>query len=167
MHKPITTRQHAMLDFATVGALLTLPAAMGWSKSLCSLLGGMGLVKLSYSLFTKHELSVNPIIPMETHLKLDAVAGAATVLAPMITGDKDARVMCSILGMLDLSAAPMTQTHMDGERAGRKPWKLEQRREREAQPREKNLKGGLDHTDSGALIPETLTRRPQGIEPLV
>ena len=115
MYKPISTKAHGVFDFLTVGALVTLPRVMGWSRGLTQGMTALALGKLGYTLFTKHELGVVKKLPMQAHLALDAAGGAALCAMPMLLGDEDdvgACAACCALGLLDIAAAPMTQTEM-------------------------------------------------------
>ena len=115
MYKPISTKAHGVLDYLTVGAMLTLPRVMGWSRGLTQGMTLLGLGKLGYTLFTKHELGLVKKLPMQAHLALDAAGGAALCAMPMLLGDEDdvgACAACCAMGLFDIAAAPMTQTEM-------------------------------------------------------
>ena len=115
MYKPISTKAHGVLDYLTVGAMLTLPRVMGWSRGLTQGMTLLGLGKLGYTLFTKHELGLVKKLPMQAHLALDAAGGAALCAMPMLLGDEEdvgACAACCAMGLFDIAAAPMTQTEM-------------------------------------------------------
>lgn len=115
MHKPISTKAHGVLDYLTVATFLTLPRVMGWSKGLTDGMTALALGKLGYTLMTRHELGLVKKLPMQAHLALDAAGGAALCAMPMLLGDEDdvgACGACCALGILDIVAAPLTETTM-------------------------------------------------------
>jgi hypothetical protein len=104
-----------MLDYLTVAAVLTLPRVMGWSKALTQGMTALALGKLGYTLFTRHELGLVKKLPMQAHLALDAAGGAALCAMPKLLGDEEdvgACAACCALGLVDIAAAPLTQTQM-------------------------------------------------------
>ena len=76
----------------------------------------MALTKLAYSLMTRHELGVVKKIPMKTHLVLDTIGGATMAALPFMVDEEDPQAItcCVALGMLDVAAAPLTQTQSTG-----------------------------------------------------
>src|SRR5688572_33154875 len=115
MYKPISTKAHGVVDYLTIATCLALPRVMGWSKGLTDGMTALALGKLGYALFTRHELGLVRKLPMQAHLALDAAGGAALCAMPKLLGDEDdvgACGACCALGLLDIAAAPMTQTHM-------------------------------------------------------
>ena len=147
MYKPISTKAHGFLDYLTVATFLTLPRVMGWSRGLTQGMTMLGLGKLGYTLFTKHELGVVKKLPMQAHLALDAAGGAALCAMPMLLGDEDdvgACAACCALGLFDIAAAPMTQTEMQHE--------MVEYREQTATPR--------DHLENAGRERSILAGRP-------
>lgn len=114
MFKPISTKTHAVLDYATAAKFLLLPRVMGWSKDLTNAMSLVGLMKLGYTLLTRHEGGVYPVLPMKAHLALDTLGGATLCALPFLTGEQDegATATCVGLGLFDIAAAPLTQTNM-------------------------------------------------------
>ncbi len=118
MWKPISTKMHAMLDLATAGMALTLPRMLDCSDRLRTGMTCMALTKLAYGLMTRHELGVVKKIPMKAHLVLDTVGGATMAALPFMVDEEDPQAItcCVAMGMLDVAAAPLTQTHSPLER---------------------------------------------------
>ena len=115
MYKPISTKTHGVLDYLTIATFITLPRVMGWSRGLTQGMTMLGLGKLGYTLFTRHELAPFKKLPMTAHLALDAAGGAALCAMPMLLGDEDdegALETCCALGAFDILAAPLTETTM-------------------------------------------------------
>lgn len=133
MYKPISTKTHGVLDYLTIATFITLPRVMGWSRGLTQGMTMLGLGKLGYTLFSRHELAPFKKLPMQAHLALDAASGAALCAMPMLLGDEDdcgAQAACCALGLFDIAAAPLTQTTM------RRPELTHEYREQTATARE-------------------------------
>ena len=115
MYKPISTKTHGVLDYLTIGTLVALPRAMGWSRGLTDGMTALALGKLGYTLLTRHELGLWGKLPMSAHLALDAASGAALGAMPLMLGDEDdagAQAACCALGTFEVLTATMTETRM-------------------------------------------------------
>ena len=112
MRKPISTQAHGVLDYLTVAALATLPSMLGFSERTTRALQMAAIGKLCYSLLTDNELGVVRAIPMKAHLALDAANGVALAALPFMLDDDDeaAMAVCIGAGLMELSAAAMTET---------------------------------------------------------
>lgn len=112
MTKPVSTKTHGMLDYAAVPMLLALPRVFGWSPPVRTLLTAAGLGTLAYSLLTRYELGVKPVLPMPGHLALDALSGATLMAAPWLLGERDTATAAALVGLgaFELGAALTTQT---------------------------------------------------------
>jgi hypothetical protein len=108
----ISTRTHAFLDFATVGFALIFPRLLGASDRFAQAITNLALGKIGYALLTRHELGLLRVIPMKTHLMLDAVAGAGVCALPfLVEEENEAVIACALgLGLFDIAAAPLTDT---------------------------------------------------------
>src|SRR5437763_12851111 len=107
----LSTRSHAVLDFATAGLLLTVPRLFGASDRLTKLSTAFALAKLGYTLLTRHEGGVIGVLPMKAHLALDAVGGAAVAALPFLSAEPEqpaAAACCVAAGLLDVAAAAVT-----------------------------------------------------------
>jgi hypothetical protein len=118
MRKPISTKMHAIMDLMTAGMALVLPRVMNCSDRLRNGVTAMALTKLAYGLMTRHELGLVKKIPMKTHLVLDTISGASMAALPFMVDEEDPQAItcCVAMGMLDVAAAPLTQTHSPLER---------------------------------------------------
>ena len=112
MWKPISTKMHGMMDYLTVGAALVLPRVIDCSERLRTGMTCMALTKLAYSLATRHEPALVKKIPMKTHLVLDTIGGATMAALPFMVDEEEPQAItaCVAMGMLDVAAAPLTQT---------------------------------------------------------
>ena len=112
MRKPISTKTHAMLDYLTIGKFLILPRVLGFSETVTNGMTAVGLVKLAYTLMTRHEGGVVKVLPMQAHLAMDVVGGATLCALPFLDDDSDVteQAVCCALGAMDIAVAPMTET---------------------------------------------------------
>lgn len=108
--KPISTETHGVIDYLSVPLLLAAPRLLGWSPAVTRLLTAAAAGTLAYSLLTRYELGAKPLLPMATHLKLDAFNGAATLAAPWLLGERRGSVRAALtgLGAFELAAALLT-----------------------------------------------------------
>jgi hypothetical protein len=108
--KLFSTQVHGMLDYMTVGTLLSLPRGLRWDKPVTLFVTASALGSFAYSLLTRYELGVFKRLPMQQHLLLDAMSGAAFCAAPLLLKDEDSDVKRALLGLglFELSAALLT-----------------------------------------------------------
>ncbi len=86
--KPIDTRMHGMLDYTLSPTLMLSPNVFGFPTS-----GAAGVVprtygaaSMVYSALTRYDLGIQPLIPMRTHLILDAVSSLFMAVSPWVRG---------------------------------------------------------------------------------
>ena len=111
--KPVTTKVHGVLDYATGATLVTLPSVLGvGGMSAGRALRGAGLGHVAYSLLTNYELGVKRVLPMPAHLTLDALSGALLCAAPALLPEEDGVVAAALVGFgaFELGAALATKT---------------------------------------------------------
>lgn len=97
--KPISTRTHGFLDYFSVGVLLALPRLLQWRKEPTRLLTASAVSTLVYSLLTRYEWGLVPVLPVNTHLALDATSGTILCGAPFLLASVDRRVAGVLLGL--------------------------------------------------------------------
>ena len=114
MRKPISTKTHAFLDYLTITKFLLLPRVMGFSQTVTNGMTAVALVKLAYTLLTRHEGGVMKVLPMKAHLAMDVAGGAMLCALPFASEDADETEIgvCCALGTFDIVAAPLTETEM-------------------------------------------------------
>jgi hypothetical protein len=103
--KPISTKMHGILDYTSAAALVAIPRIFGWNKTATRLLTGAALAHTGYSLLTNYELGVKKVIPMKTHLALDAGASMLLGTVPFLTQKVDRNTALGILGLSLYEAA--------------------------------------------------------------
>jgi hypothetical protein len=69
--KTISPKTHALIDYALVGSLLTLPTILGMNKKARNIYAMEAMVLLPYIAITKQPLAVKGLIPFKTHGKID------------------------------------------------------------------------------------------------
>jgi len=114
--KSITTKTHGLIDYV-VGALVTaLPQMLPCRKPAAGIFRMAGLGAAAYSAMTDYERGMIRVIPMETHLALDA-AGAALLTASIMLREEEpeVRAVMGCVGLFEIAAAAMT-TPQTGER---------------------------------------------------
>lgn len=110
----IPTRVHGMLDYIVGLFLIISPWVLGFADGTAAqwvpvILGAAALL---YSLLTRYEFGLMPVIPMSGHLVLDALSGAFLAISPWLFGF-DERVFLPhvIFGILEIAASLTTSTH--------------------------------------------------------
>lgn len=71
MKKPITAKQHSLIDYALVGALLTIPCLLNLDKNAKRIYAAEALILLPYVALTKQPVAIKGLIPFNTHGKID------------------------------------------------------------------------------------------------
>ena len=71
IEKPISPKWHALIDYALVTGLLTLPSLLGMNKNAKRIYAAEALVLLPYVALTEQPLAIKGLIPMEAHGKID------------------------------------------------------------------------------------------------
>lgn len=109
----ISTRNHAVWDLAAAGLALALPRMLGAGARFTKIVTALALGKLGYGLMTRHELGVVKALPMKAHLTLDVLQGSTMCALPFLLDEKESPAVtaCAVgLGLLDVAAAPLTET---------------------------------------------------------
>lgn len=71
--KPISPKMHGIIDYTFAAGLLILPPLLGLNKKAKNLYKIMAAEMLLYSSLTDYPAGLTPLIPYETHHKLDIV----------------------------------------------------------------------------------------------
>ena len=110
----IPTRIHGILDYLMGALLLVAPWLFGFADE-----GGaarwvpvaLGAGVIVYSLLTRYELGIAPLLSMPAHLGLDAAGGLLLAASPWLFGFAD-RVWVPhlVFGLLEIGAALLTRT---------------------------------------------------------
>lgn len=109
----IPTKIHGMLDYMTAGLLVTLPRVLGFGKTPTRLLDAAAGGVVAYSLVTDYELGVYRKLPMNGHLLLDGISGAALLVsAAYFLEDEDPEVRGTVaaLGAFEVATALLSSS---------------------------------------------------------
>ena len=99
----INTRLHAWSDYAIPGGIAALSLLPGLGPFRVLTVAGP-LYHLAYTLLSRHEGGVAPVIPMRTHLALDAAGALAFVGAGILFRKQPAwqRLLFAAIGVTEL-----------------------------------------------------------------
>jgi hypothetical protein len=114
----IPTWLHGMLDYPLVALLIALPWLGGFADNGPAMWVPIvaGIAMLIISSLTAYETGIIRMIPVSGHLAVDAVMGIAVAASPWLFGFADTVYLPHlILGLGEVAAAAMTQTHPQGE----------------------------------------------------
>jgi hypothetical protein len=87
--KPIPTSVHGVADYSLGSMLMLASGSLGFAEGpgiASSLPRAMGAGALLYSLLTRYELGVVPVLPMRAHIALDMISGALLAASPLVFG---------------------------------------------------------------------------------
>jgi hypothetical protein len=84
----VPTKTHAAVDMATGPALIAAPTLLRMNGNTGATIPPrvVGSLATAYSLLTDYELGLKRVLPMRTHLALDALGGVALAATPFVTG---------------------------------------------------------------------------------
>lgn len=108
MMRLIPTKVHGVIDYVVSLLLIAAPWLFGFAR------GGaetwvpvaLGLGAAAYSLCTRYECGVLPLIPMPVHLMLDAGSGALLAASPWLFGFADYVWLPHLaVGLMEIGAA--------------------------------------------------------------
>jgi len=114
----IPTKIHGVLDYLMGLLLIASPWLFGFADGSAAQWVPviLGLGALLYSLLTRYELGVAPVISMPTHLGLDVASGALLAVSPWLFNfDERVYLPHLIFGLLEIGAGLMTKTHPEGD----------------------------------------------------
>jgi hypothetical protein len=97
--KPISTKQHAALDYMMGASQLVLARSLDASDGVTKMLRGSGMGILGMGALTRNELGLVRVLPMKAHLAADVVLGGAFLVAPLLFADEDDRVKSVLAGI--------------------------------------------------------------------
>jgi hypothetical protein len=131
MNKPIPRQMHGFLaDYPYAALVSTAPESVGFKDEpaaalLCRLLGSGAAI---YSVLTKAEWGLLPLLSMKAHLAIDLAAGVTALAAPWLfgfAGNKRTRNTFLVMAAAGLLGGLLTQSDempahaQDAQHAGR------------------------------------------------
>lgn len=118
--KPIPTKVHGMLDYASGALFLASPLLLNFKKSRAAtnVALGTGIAVLGLSAMTDYEAGLTRRIPMQTHLNIDTVTGLLVAASPWLFGfSKRIAWPHLVFGLLEVGAGLLTQSQPADKRA--------------------------------------------------
>lgn len=109
----IPTKVHGIIDYVTGATLLAAPYLFGFADGTAAQWVPMiiGLAIIGQSLITRYELSIAKIIPMPTHLMLDAGTGLVLAASPWLFGFADRVYLPHLLvGIMELAVVLLSSS---------------------------------------------------------
>ncbi len=116
MEKPIPTSVHGALDYLTAATFVATPHLFGATKIGQRVMYGFAAATVAYSTLTNYEWGIWRVLPMPAHLALDAGSGALLCGSAFMHKGSQSRAMLIGLGLFEIAAALLTQTHSTTER---------------------------------------------------
>ena len=119
MARPISTKEHGILDLLTVGTLTAVPRIFRWEDRVTSLLTGAAGGMLGYSLLTRYQMGLIKLLPMKAHLSVDAAESSVLLSARKLlgNGDRGAARILAVMGTAASAVAALTKTRSPEELA--------------------------------------------------
>lgn len=114
----ISTRAHAIVDFALGILLLAVPSLFGmpWGSQYSWFAAALGVAILVYSLATAYEWGLFKKLPVGAHLVLDALVGLAFIAAPWVLAMPPENIIpLTVIGLIVLAMAVMTDNDVGSE----------------------------------------------------
>ena len=120
MNRPISTRAHALIDYAWASTAGTLPGMMNGAAETSRLVRNAGAAAGFNSTVTNYEGGVLRLMPMKGHLAFDFILGSALILSPLFLPESERRFAAVpvALGLVTLVTSLLTQTRSTGGRFG-------------------------------------------------
>lgn len=110
--KFITTRAHGILDYLVGVILVATPWMLRFDSNgpATSVMTTLGVSTILYSIITDYELGVIKLLPMKTHLVLDALGGLLLATSPWVFGFSDVVFWPHVLlGIVELCVVATTK----------------------------------------------------------
>lgn len=106
----LTTKQHAVIDYAWSLIMPMVPRIFGWNREATTICDTVAAVGTAQSLMTDYEAGAVPVMPMQAHLAMDGVIGAALIGVAALSDRQPAAVRATLLGagIFALLATAMT-----------------------------------------------------------
>jgi len=116
MERPITTKQHAFIDYVTSAMLPILSKALEPRTSTRTLLSGVAAMTTGQTVITDFEGGKVGLIPMQAHLTADAMIGVGLLGAAVLMKNETpaVRMVLAGLGVFSIAAAALTDPIPEG-----------------------------------------------------
>ena len=108
--RPISRKQHAVVDYVTAATELALPRLLPAGSGARGLLRFSGANAAALGALTRHELGLVKLVPMRVHLVLDGLFAATFLGAAAVMSEekRSVRATLALLGVTGALAAALT-----------------------------------------------------------
>lgn len=109
--RPLSTKQHAFIDYVWSLALPLVPRAFGWEGTPRRIFEGVAGVGAAQSAMTDYEGGGVRVLPMQAHLAMDGVIGVGLVGAGLLLRGQPTAVRMTLIGagVFALAATALTE----------------------------------------------------------
>ncbi len=118
----LPTSLHGVVDYLVAVLLLAAPYLLGFADGTAAqwVPMALGAATIAYSLLTRYELGLLPVIPMPAHLALDALNGIILAASPWVFGFHDRIYLPHlVVGLFEILASLLTRTQPRSSQSGR------------------------------------------------
>lgn len=113
--KPVSPKAHALIDYALVTSLLTLPGLLHFNKKVRKIYTAEALLLLIYVALTDQPAAVKGIIPFKTHGKIDPFNVAQFALQSLLSSfRKDKKALAFNIGFTLIAGTVVSLTNWRG-----------------------------------------------------
>ena len=124
MPRPISSLAHGLLDYPAGLLVVASPWLCGYADvghGAPTVAVIVGVLLLLQSAITDYELSLVDVLPMASHLTIDAVAGVVLLISPFVLGVTDegtnAWLPQVLLGLALIGSGVLTRPYRETQRA--------------------------------------------------
>ena len=112
MVKPISTKQHGVIDYAFSSTLYGLQRALRPTDAVARLMAVSSLAGAAMASVTRYELGAVKLLPMKAHIALDLVLSPALAAAPLLFRNERTSVKATLVaaGVAGTAAALLHKT---------------------------------------------------------
>lgn len=86
MSKPISPRQHGLIDYGFLTSMLLLPSLLGMSSRARLLFAFFGTIQGTLNALTDQPFGLARVVSFRTHGSVEKSSGPLYLLAPLVTG---------------------------------------------------------------------------------
>lgn len=114
MAKPISTKQHGVIDYLFSGTLFGLRRALGPTEAVARLLTLSSLGGVAMASVTRYELGLVKLLPMKAHIAADLALSPLLAAAPLLFRSERTAVKAALAGAGIVGTAAALLTKTDG-----------------------------------------------------
>lgn len=111
MTRPISPRQHGLIDYGFLASMLTLPSLFGMSRKARLLFAFFGATQGTVNAVTDQPFGIAPLLSFRMHGTVEKSSTPLYALAPLLTGvarEGKARVFWLLMGAVLIAVYNLT-----------------------------------------------------------